>query len=128
MTHSVLGDVVVPLPVEHDDARCGCPPSLRRRAHHDRLLAVESNPDAVLDLFELAVTWSELDYTGADVLPPETWLDFADEHQWRRPDRVTRLFALASDVALRGPRPAPGREPHGVEWSLSSADILHGEL
>lgn len=127
MTRSVLGDVVVPMPVEQD-ARCGCPPSLRRCAHHDRLLAVESDPDAVLDLFELAVTWSELDYTGQDVLPPEAWLDFADEHCWRRPERVMRLFALASDVALRGARPPARRETCGVEWSLSAADILRGEL
>lgn len=82
--------------------RCGCAPSLRRSAHHDRLLAVESDPDAVLDLFEIAVTWGELDYTGAEVVPPEAWLDFASDHVWRCPDRVLRLFALAADVALRG--------------------------
>lgn len=127
MTRSVLRDAVVPMPVEPDDARCGCPPSKRRCAHHDRLLAVESDPDAVLDLLELAVTWTELDYTGEDVLSPESWLDFADEHHWRRPDRVTRLFALASDVALRGARPPARREPPGDAWSLSPADILRGE-
>jgi len=66
-----------------------------------QLLAVESDPDAVLDLFELAVTWTELDYGDADVVPPESWVDFAADHCWRRPERVARLFALAADVALR---------------------------
>jgi hypothetical protein len=117
MTRSIVDDVVVPLP---GSARCGCRPSLRHSAHHERLLAVESDPDAVLDLVELAVTWGELDYTGADVLAPEAWLDFAADHAWLRPDRVMRLFALASDVALRGPRPA-GR-------ALSPAELLRGEL
>ncbi|GAA4910036.1 hypothetical protein EV188_10197 [Actinomycetospora succinea] len=94
--------VVVPLPSDLGAVHCGCAPSVRRSAHHDRLLAVETDPDAVLDLFEIAVTWGELDYTGAEVLAPEAWLDFASDHVWRCPDRVIRLFALASDVALRG--------------------------
>ena len=111
MARSVASDVVVPLldhggPGDRGAVRCGCGPALRRGAHHDRLLAVESDPDAVLDLFEIAVTWGELDYTGADVLPPEAWIDFASDHVWRCPARVLRLFALASDVALRG---APAR-------------------
>lgn len=108
MTRSVVDDVVVPMPVNHGDAGCGCHLALRRCAHHDRLLAVESDPDAVLDLFELAVTWPELDYTGAAVLPPDAWVDFAAEHHWRFPDRVARMFALAADVALRGPGRRPG--------------------
>ncbi|MDD7938298.1 hypothetical protein PHK61_07690 [Actinomycetospora lutea] len=102
MTRSVASDVVVPLTPDLGPVRCGCAPSRRRSAHHDRLLAVESDPDAVLDLFEIAVTWGELDYTHEDVLSPESWLDFASDHVWRCPDRVLRLFALAADVALRG--------------------------
>jgi hypothetical protein len=98
----IASDVVVPLSPDFGAVRCGCAPSLRGSAHHDRLLAVESDPDAVLDLFEIAVTWGELDYTGAEVVPPEAWLDFASDHVWHCPDRVFRLFALASDVALRG--------------------------
>jgi hypothetical protein len=127
MTRSFVDDVVVPLPVDPGGDRCGCRSSLRRSAHHERLLAVESDPDAVLDLFELAVTWGELDYSGAEVLAPEAWLDFAADHAWRRPDRVLRLFALASDVALRGPRP-PVRDAAGSWCALSSADLLRGEL
>jgi hypothetical protein len=126
MTRSVVRDIVVPMPVDTGPG-CACPPALRRCAHHDRLLAVETDPDAVLDLFELAVTWSELDYTGADVLPPETWLDFADEHRWRCPDRVTRMFALASDVALRGPRAHLTRAA-ATGWTICDEDILRGEL
>ncbi len=127
MTRSLVDEVVVPMPLDHD-AGCECPPSLRRCAHHDQLLAVDSDPDAVLDLFELAITWSELDYTGAEVLPPESWLDFAAEHHWRRPDRAARIFALASDVALRGPRPPALRGECGASWSLSPEDLLHGGL
>jgi hypothetical protein len=118
MTRSFVDDVVVPLPL--GPAGCDCRGSRGRSEHHDRLLAVESDPDAVLELFELAVTWSELDYSDADVLPPESWLDFAEEHGWSRPDRVLRLFALATDVAMRG-----ARRPGGT---LTAADILRGEL
>jgi hypothetical protein len=120
MTRSIVDDVVVPLPLDHGGTPCGCPAGLRRSAHHDRLLAVDSDPEAVLDLFELAVTWGELDYTGADVLPPEAWLDFAADHVWRRPERVERTFALAADVALRGPRSGT--------CLLGAADLLRGEL
>ncbi|MEJ2885238.1 hypothetical protein [Actinomycetospora aeridis] len=108
MSRSVASDVVVPLSADLGAVRCGCPATLRGSAHHDRLLAVESDPDAVLDLLEIAVTWGELDYSGAEVVPPESWLDFASDHVWRCPDRALRLFALAADVALRG-APAPLR-------------------
>lgn len=128
MTRSVLGDVVVPMPVDPVRVGCGCDPSRRRSAHHDELLAVESDPDAVLDLFELAVTWTELDYGDADVVPPEAWVDFAADHCWRRPERVARLFALATDVALRAPCPPARPGACDVPWHLSAEDILRGGL
>lgn len=83
-----------------------CRPDPQRRAHHDRLLAVETDPDALLDLLELAVTWRELDWSDAGVVPPEEWLDFAERHRWQDPGRALRIFGLARDVALRG---APAR-------------------
>jgi hypothetical protein len=128
MTHSVVDDVVVGMPVAPGGTRCGCAPARRSSRHHDQLLAVESDPDALLDLLELAVTWGELDYGDADVLPPEAWIDFAAEHRWCRPDRVARLFALATDVALRGTNPPASPELCAVTWQLSARDILRGEL
>ena len=99
-----------------------CRPDRRTRAHHDRLLRVEDDPDEVVELLELAVTWGELDYSEADVVPPEAWIDFAAGHRWRHPERVLRLFSLAADVALRGPHPlrttfrrrAPASTPSGA--------------
>lgn len=81
-----------------DCPHCRLTPSLRR--HHDRLLAVETDADELLDLLELAVTWGELDYSRATVLPPEQWPDFAARHPWQDRDRVERIFSLAVDVAL----------------------------
>lgn len=79
----------------------GCPvdPALRR--HHDRLLTVESDVEELLALVELAVTWGELDYSGAAVVPPEQWLEFAACHQWRDPERAARIFSVATDIARR---------------------------
>jgi hypothetical protein len=128
MTRSVADDtVVVPMPI-HAAGSCGCRPSRRRCDHHDRLLAVECDPDAMIDLFELAVTWAELDYSEADVLPPEAWIDFADDHRWRRPDRMARVFALAADIALRGPSSAPRSGDLRAAWLISDADVLRGGL
>jgi hypothetical protein len=81
-------------------------PALRR--HHDRLLTVESDVDELLELVELAVTWGELDYSGAGVVPPGQWLEFAACHEWRDPDRAARIFSVATDIALRGGRRETG--------------------
>ncbi|GAA1875280.1 hypothetical protein GCM10009836_65670 [Pseudonocardia ailaonensis] len=90
-------------------ARIDCPAECRadtaRRAHHDRLLAVESDPDAVLDLFETAVTWAELEYDESATVPPARWVEFAQMHRWQNPERALRLFSTAADAALRGRRP-----------------------
>jgi hypothetical protein len=80
-------------------ADCRVDPALRR--HHDRLLAVESDVDELLELIELAVTWGELNYCGASVVPPGQWLEFAACHEWRDPDRAARIFSVATDIALR---------------------------
>jgi hypothetical protein len=115
-----------------------CRPDRRTRAHHDRLLRVEDDPDEVIELFELAVTWGELDYSETDVVPPEAWIDFATGHRWRDPERVLRLFSVAADVALRGPHPrtswAPDHLPapctgvDAVRRDLARPDLLAGEL
>jgi RimJ/RimL family protein N-acetyltransferase len=91
-------------------ATCAC--TARHRDHHDRLLAVDRDPDALLELFELAVTWHELDYSAEPVLGPREWMTFADDHRWLYPDRAAWAFALAVDVVGRravGPPPV-GRD------------------
>lgn len=75
-----------------------CHSDTARRAHHDELLRVETDHDAMLELFELAVTWTELQYPP-DMIPPEQWLDFALRHHWRDPEHVLRVFSLATDIA-----------------------------
>lgn len=134
---STVHPVVVPLtgrsPGSHDGAE-RCRPEPRTRAHHDRLLRVEDDPDEVVELLELAVTWSELDYSEVEVVPPEAWIDFAVGHRWRHPERVLRLFSLAADVALRGPHvlPVPGPSPcsatEAARLGLADADLLASEL
>ncbi|MCW0212514.1 MAG: hypothetical protein OJJ54_04075 [Pseudonocardia sp.] len=83
-----------------------CRRDLARAAHHDRLLRIDADPDAIAELFEIAVTWAELEYPVEEMIAPAAWTDFAERHRWQHPDRALRLLALASDVALRGGRPA----------------------
>ena len=71
------------------------------REHHDRLRAIEADVDGLLDLFELALTWAELDYSRATLISPAQWTAFVDCHEWRDPEKVRRIFDLATDVALR---------------------------
>ena len=83
----------------------GCRPAPAHRAHHDRLLCVEHDADAVLDLMELALTWYELEYDPSTLLGPEQWTGLVAAHHWADADRVERIFGLALDVAARS-RPA----------------------
>jgi hypothetical protein len=76
--------------------------------HHHRLLTVLSDPDVLLDLFELAVTWAELDYSSRTVIPPHQWMSFHDSHQWSDPRRAERIFSIATDVATTATRAAGG--------------------
>ncbi len=85
----------------------GCRSDPARRAHHDRLLAVEADPDAVLELFDLAVTWHELEYDADEMIAPARWPEFAQRHRWQDPARVERVFALATDIAMRALPAAP---------------------
>jgi hypothetical protein len=96
-----------PSPVEYlhsagCSVRCGFRTSTR--VHHDRLLSVDHNPDELLELMELAVTWGELDYTSERLIPPDRWMDFFARHEWHDRDRAGRVFALAYDVALHSSR------------------------
>ena len=81
--------------------RQGCPVD-SRRAHHDRLLRIDRDPDALLELVELAVTWHELDYSHETLVPPSEWSAFAERHRWEHPDRAGAAFMLALDIVHRG--------------------------
>jgi hypothetical protein len=70
------------------------------KAHHDRLVRIDQDPDEVLELMELAVTWGELDYSHESVIGPDHWLDFAQTHTWQDPERAERVLSLATDVAM----------------------------
>jgi hypothetical protein len=78
-----------------------CAAATRFPDHHDRLLAVDTDMDVLLELIDIAVTWHELDYSESGLVGPDGWLDFAENHDWRFPDRAYRALALASDVARR---------------------------
>jgi hypothetical protein len=78
-----------------------CTAAIRQRAHHDRLLTVDTDTDVLLELLEIAVTWRELDYSEAPVIGPRGWLTFADDHAWRYPERASRAFSLALDIVGR---------------------------
>lgn len=67
--------------------------------HHDRLLAVEEDPEAIVELMELAVTWSELDYSDQPVISPDHWMSFFASHRWTDSDTVERIFSVAHDIA-----------------------------
>ncbi len=83
---------------------CRCRFRKRARAHHDRLLLLLADADSMLDLFELAVTWAELDYSEHALIPPNQWVDFAMEHTWPDTERACRALGLAADVALGAQR------------------------
>lgn len=80
---------------------CRCRFATASPVHHDRLLQAETDLAVAVELFELAVTWSELDYSQEAVVPPREWLDFVSQHRWQDPDQVFRLFSVAVDVAVR---------------------------
>jgi hypothetical protein len=96
-----------------------CRPDPERQAHHDRLLQVESDPDAMVDLFETAVTWAELEYSPQTTIPPHEWLDFAERHRWHDADRMLWIFGLATDMAMRGAS-AAGHEPAALGLAAGS--------
>lgn len=88
-----------------------CPAAAEHAAHHDRLLTVDVDPDELLALLEMAVTWHELDYSEHPVVGPAAWLTFAQTHRWTHPERAERAFSLAVDIVGRrstGSDPEPG--------------------
>jgi hypothetical protein len=92
--------------------------SSRSRAHHDRLLAVDTDLDVALELMELAVTWYELDHPREALLGPVEWETFAQRHRWACPERAEQAFMLAVDIAAKG---APRTRPVGRMTMLDLA-------
>jgi hypothetical protein len=86
--------------------RCGatCAFDGATAQHHGRLTAIEYDQDVFLELMELAVTWPELEYSETDTIPPDSWMAFVDSHQWAEPDRVERIFSIATDIVMTARR------------------------
>ncbi|RYP84459.1 hypothetical protein EKO23_15675 [Nocardioides guangzhouensis] len=55
---------------------------------------------------ELAVTWPELEYSETSTIRPDRWMTFVESHRWEDPDRVQRIFSLATDVVMAASRPS----------------------
>jgi hypothetical protein len=67
-------------------------------------MTIESDQDVLLELIELAVTWPELEYSDTPTIAPENWMPFVESHHWADPDRVDRIFSLATDIAMSAMR------------------------
>jgi hypothetical protein len=78
--------------------RCRCRFG-RNAEHHDRLLRIDHDPEQIVSLMELALTWGELDYSDEPVIPPNRWLDFVAAHSWIDQAQAERIVGLALDVA-----------------------------
>jgi hypothetical protein len=92
--------------VHHLDTSQNCHCRFRKsaRAHHDQLLRLLTDADSMLDLFELAVSWGELDYSATTVISPNWWVEFARQHSWADAARAERAFSLATDIAMGAQR------------------------
>lgn len=93
-----------PVPVRQ--ARCGarCSFGGATERHHGKLTAIEYDQDVFLELMELAVTWPELEYSGTHTIPPDSWMGFVECHRWTDPDRVERIFSIATDIVMTAKR------------------------
>ena len=86
--------------------RCGFGAETATEPHHRILMGIETDLDVLLELFELAVTWPELEYAESPVIGPEAWMQFFERHRWSDPDRAERIFSLATDIAMIAARAA----------------------
>jgi hypothetical protein len=91
-------------PVRHSECRDRCAFDPATEKHHARLTTIESDQDALLELFELALTWHELEYSEMPIIPPDRWMAFVENHRWSDPDRVERIFSVATDLVMMAGR------------------------
>ena len=96
-------------PGRHVRCRPTCAFDGATKRHHARLMAIEHDQDASLELMELAVTWSELEYSETRTIPPDSWMAFVESHRWEDPERVERIFSIATDIAMTAKRALSGR-------------------
>ena len=98
---------LAPVPVRH--VRCGatCAFDGATDLHHGRLTSLEYDQDVLLELMEMAVTWPELEYPESHTIPPDSWMAFAESHYWADPDRVERIFSIATDIVMTARRARP---------------------
>jgi hypothetical protein len=87
-------------PVRRSECQGTCGFARAAQWHHVRLMAVENDQDALMELFELALTWHELEYSTTSVIPPDRWMAFVDSHCWADPERIERIFSIATDVVM----------------------------
>ena len=104
-------DVDNETPVHGPGCRGACGFDAAAEWHHRRLMTIERDQDVLLELIELAVTWPELEYSETPTIAPEDWMTFVEGHRWADPERVERIFSVATDIAMtairatrRGPR------------------------
>jgi hypothetical protein len=97
-------------PVRHLRCRATCAFGGVTERHHTRLMAIEYDQDAFLELMELAVTWPELEYSETRTIPPDSWMAFVESHRWADPDRIDRIFSVATDIAMAARRAAVRRD------------------
>lgn len=88
----------------HSGCRDTCVFDAATEWHHARLTKMESDQDAPLELFELSLTWHELEYSETPIIPPDRWSAFVDNHHWADPDRVERIFSVATDIVMTASR------------------------
>ena len=81
-----------------------CPFTGFATAHHDQLLTVDQDIDQAVALFELAVTWGELEYSQISLIGPSQWSGFVATHRWQDQGRAEELFSLAVDAASHSVR------------------------
>jgi hypothetical protein len=105
--------------VGHSQCRERCVFAAAAQWHHARLTAIESDHDALLELFELALTWHELDYSERQVIPPVQWMAFVANHRWVDPDRIERIFRIATDIVMATERAARQRPGVSERWPVS---------
>lgn len=100
---------LAPVPVRH--VRCGatCAFDGATDLHHGRLTSLEYDQDVLLELMEMAVTWPELEYPESHTIPPDSWMAFAESHYWADPDRVERIFSIATDIVMTARRASQRR-------------------
>jgi hypothetical protein len=88
------------VPVCRTACRDTCAVDTATEWHHARLTRVEDDQDALLELLELAITWHELEYAESGIVTPDRWMAFVESHRWTDPERVERIFSLATDVVM----------------------------